>query len=356
MNSNQKYKKYLINELILFPLKAFIIYKFYDIYKNRIVNTINFQENLRNSLNNNESFIFDPLWRSKIRKPISNAIISNQNNILLIAGTGNKDLAIEISDRLNLQLSKIKIAKNEDDEIGICLDENPEGKELFIIQPISPPVNSNITELLFLISECKRAGAKKINIIIPYLGYSTVTSSLDHKMPIYSADISRMIEIAGADSVSSIELHAGQIEGFYKIPINNVSSNIILCEYLYNSNLIKNLNNLIIVSPDENGVKRAKNLADSLAKKTGIHINMAFTISHKEYERELANNYSNSNSIISNNDNKFIKVIGNVKNFDCIIIDDLIKSGNTIFDSAEELKRQGANKVIAFSTHCKKFY
>lgn len=315
-----------------------------------------------------DSYVYDPLWRSKIRKSIFQDIKEKglkKDEIMLISGTANPELVAEIADRLNIPLAKVSISKNEDQEIGISLIDNPEGKEVFIIQPISPPTNSNLMELLFLITEAKRAGATKVNAIIPFLGYSTVTSSLDHKTPIFSADIAKMLEIAGADSVSSLELHSGQIEGFYNIPFDNISSLLVITEYLYNSNLIQNFNNLMVISPDANGVRRAKDLSDLLAKKSGNHVNMAFTSSNNGINKESKNmnqdkensenhkiiNYKNYQEKVKKQNNHF--VIGNVKGYDCIIIDDLINSGETLMKSAEELKRNGAKRVIAFSTHCK---
>jgi ribose-phosphate pyrophosphokinase len=298
-----------------------------------------------------DSFIYDPLWRSKIRKPISEDISQNyphkKLDICLIAGSGNHGLAEEVADRLSLPLSKSSVTKNEDGELGIKLTINPEGKELFLIQAICPPVNDKLAELLFTIAEAKRLGATKVNVIIPYLGYSKKNTSLDHKSPIQSADISKMLEIAGADYIATVELHSSQIEGFYNIPIDNIPSSVVLSEYLYNSNLFQNFNNLLVVSPDVNGVKRAKTLADSLAKKTGIPINMAFS-SIEEPDSRL----TNKSGMDLNDCSKKNIVVGNVEGYDCLIVDDLVKSGRTIISCAEELKKKGAKKVIAFVTHC----
>lgn len=329
-------------------------YNYKSNYLGSIFN-LNGNELLAGGKNNQikDSFIYDPLWRSKIRKPISEDISQNYPNkkldICLIAGSGNHGLAEEVADRLSLPLSKANVTKNEDGELGVKLMINPEGKELFVIQAVCPPVNDKLAELLFLIAEAKRCGATKVNVIIPYLGYSKKNTSLDHKSPIQSADISKMLEIAGADYIATVELHSSQIEGFYNIPIDNIQSSVVLSEYLYNSNLFQNFNNLLVVSPDVNGVKRAKTLADSLAKKTGIPINMAFTSIEEPDSKKISSSHD------LNDCSKKNIVVGNVEGYDCLIVDDLVKSGRTIISCAEELKKKGAKKVVAFVTHCKIF-
>eukprot|EP00340_Litonotus_pictus_P001413 CAMPEP_0170527038 /NCGR_PEP_ID=MMETSP0209-20121228/12469_1 /TAXON_ID=665100 ORGANISM="Litonotus pictus, Strain P1" /NCGR_SAMPLE_ID=MMETSP0209 /ASSEMBLY_ACC=CAM_ASM_000301 /LENGTH=396 /DNA_ID=CAMNT_0010817261 /DNA_START=71 /DNA_END=1261 /DNA_ORIENTATION=- len=302
-----------------------------------------------------ENYVYDPLWRSKIRKPISQDIEEKGiiNNISIVSGSSNKELSEEVANRLNLPLSNVVITKDDEKEIGISLRDNPEGKDLFIITSLSPPVNDNLAELLFLIAEAKRAGANTVHLIVPYLGYSIVAQSLRHTNPIYSADIARMLEIAGADSISTIELHHGQIEGFYNIPIDNMSSLVIFSEYLYNSNLVKSFDQTLVVSPDANGVKRAKDFCDILAKKVGIPVNMAFTAtSFKLNEEKIMNEKKIKEHYVSQKDSKETVVVGNVEGLDCILIDDMVKSGTTLIESATALKKNGAKKVYAFVTHC----
>ena len=305
------------------------------------------------SCKSNESVIYDPLWRSKIRKPLAQDISEKniKNEIVLLKGTNNSELANEVADRLALPLSNVVITKNQDREISIKINCNLEGKQVFIIHSVAPPVNESLIELLFLIAEAKRAGASNVKVVVPYLGYSTQTQSLDHRKPIFSADIATMFKVVGADDISTIELHSGQIEGFYNIHIDNISSLSILCEYLYNSNLIHSFKDLIIVSPDANGVRRAKDLSDIIGKTTGIPINMAFAsntykkLNHKKKSLVTYDNYSNEEETQT-------VIIGNINGNDCIIIDDLMKSGKTMIETSYELKKQGAKSIIAYTPHC----
>lgn len=282
------------------------------------------------------STIYDPLWRSKIRKPIK-----NKESIFLISGTANRDLSIEVADRLNLKLEDVQINTTSDGECSVSMHNSPQGKIVFIIQPTSPSVNNNLVELLFLICEAKRGGAKQVNVILPYLGYSTFTKSLDHKIPICSADVATMLKVSGADSVITLDVHSGQIEGFYDIPFDDLSSNVVLTEYLLNSNLIPDFDKLMIIAPKADGVKRAKNHAESITKRTDIPINIAMTME----TLHLSGSHTTRASIL----------VGQVENSDCIIVDDMIKTGYRVIESAEELKRKGARKVYVYVPHCKKY-
>lgn len=293
-----------------------------------------YNKNIKCYNNKNEKYN-DPLWRSKIRKSLENS-----KDVCIISGTANKELSIEVADRLNLELEHVKIDHILTGEININFENSLLGKSVFIIQPTSPSVNSNLAELLFLILQAKREGAKEIHAIIPYLGYSTYTTSLDHKNPICSADIAKMLKTAGANTITTLDVHTGQIEGFYDIPFDDIPSDIILTEYILNSNLITNFNKFVLVSPNANRIKRCVKQAESIAKRTGVPSSIAMTISKNSFTNNMKNKNSNN-----------IYLIGDVKGKDCIIIDDIIKSGKSIFDSAKELKINGARKVYAFTSH-----
>ena len=335
-----------------------------------------FNKKVLSSQNNVSKFdnYYDSLWRSKIRKNLMDEMKKKgiQDDVVIIQGSANKNLSNEISNRLQIPIINTQVTLNKDEELLVSIKDNLEGKVVYIIQPMSPPINNNFLEVLFLVSEAKRKGAKKVCCVFPYIGYSTVTYSFKHNYPINSADIAKMLEVAGANSCVTIDLHEGQIEGFYNIPIDNIDSNIILTDYIYNSNIISDFENLIVISPDVNGVKRAKSIADLLANKMEKPINIAFLGTSFNENHEFAKLKEQKEIEIKNNNGnipmyegfiekinkgkKFDKqLIGNVEGMDCLIVDDIVKSGSTLINSAEELKKNGAKNIYVYVTHSKFF-
>lgn len=263
--------------------------------------------------------------------------ISNDHNVLIFSGNGNRDLALEVSERLGTSLSKALIKRFADGECNIQIHESIRGKDVYIIQPTCYPVNENLVELLLLISTMKRTSARKITAIIPYYGYARADRKMSSRVPISAADVAKMLETMGVDRVIAIDLHSGQIQGFFgpSVPVDNLEAQIIMVEYLLNSKIIEDYSNLVIVSPDAGGVYRAKSFADILISKTNANIGLTMIVKQRVKANEVAK----------------MELVGNVKDCECIIIDDMIDTAGTLCLAAEELKKHGAKKVYAFATH-----
>jgi ribose-phosphate pyrophosphokinase len=237
-----------------------------------------------------------------------------------------------------MNLSKIEITSLSDGEINIDILDVIDGKDIFLVQPTSFPVNENLMELLLLISALKKASAASVTVIIPYYSYARSVMKNANRVPIAAGDVAKMLEIAGVDRVVTVELHAMQIEGFFKVPVDSLESNIIMVDYLLNSNLIFDYDKLVIVSPDANGVNRAKRFLETVVNATGANIGLSMLVEEKNIQGE-----------------KELKFVGDVKGCECIIYDDLIDSGETVITAADELIKNGATKVYAFVTHGRKF-
>lgn len=308
-------------------LSFFILYN--KIKKSQIKSTLH-------SSKPDNQLTFDPLWRSKIRQSLS-----NQSNVLFISGSCNEELSEEIADRLGVNLIKPEI-RVINGEVYMNNIKDVDAKEIYIIQPTSPPVNDNLLSLLFLVNQLKRNGAKRVTIICPFIGYSSRIISINHQNPIYPSDIASMIEAAGADCIFTLDIHSPQIEGFYNIPIDDIPTDIVLTEYLLNSNLVSNFNKLQFISPKPNRVKKSKEQAESIGYRTGIGVNIAMTV-----QVNVSKGLDSDDETV----NEKVNLIGDVKGNDCIIIDDMIITGETIIKSAKKLKENGANKVYAYITH-----
>ena len=257
--------------------------------------------------------------------------------MLIFGGNGNQDLAIEVSERLGTSLAKSQIKRFADGECSIQIYESIRGKDIYIIQPTCYPVNENLVELLLLISTMKRTSARKITAVIPYYGYARADRKMSSRVPISAADVAKMLETMGVDRVMAIDLHSGQIQGFFgpSVPVDNLEAQILMVEYILNSKLVEDYNNLVIVSPDAGGVYRAKSFADILVSKTNANIGLTMIVKQRVKANEIAK----------------MELVGNVKDCECIIIDDMIDTAGTLCLAAEELKKNGAKKVYAFATH-----
>lgn len=279
-----------------------------------------------------EKDLKDPLYRSKNKMPLG-----DDENVLIFGGSSNKLLAEEVAERLGHKLGKANISRFADGECNIQIFESIRGKDIYIIQPTCPPVNENLVELLLMISTFKRTSAKKITAIIPYYGYGRADRKMNSRVPISAADTAKMLETMGVDRVMAIDLHAGQIQGFFgpSIPVDNLESQIVMVESLLNSDMVKDFNNLVIVSPDAGGVYRAKSFAEILSSKTGANVGLTMIVKQRVKANEISK----------------MELVGNVKNQECIIIDDIIDTAGTLCAAAGVLKENGATNVMAFATH-----
>jgi len=245
--------------------------------------------------------------------------------ISLFTGTANPELAHEIAAYLNLPMGDATVGRFRDGEINLQVRETVRGSECFVIQPTCPPVDSNLMELLVMIDALKRASAKSVAAVIPYYGYARQDRKNKPRDPICAKLVANLLVAAGADRVLTMDLHAGQIQGFFDIPVDNLKAMPILADYLKK----KNLGDIVVVSPDVGGVARAREFSERL------HAPLA--IMDKRRPRP--------------NQAEIMHVIGDVAGRVAILIDDIIDTGGTIIKAAEALLAEGAREVYAAATH-----
>ena len=244
----------------------------------------------------------------------------------ILSGTSNPRLSKEISKRLKLKLINRNIKKFADGEIYIEINENIRGNSVFVIQSTSAPVNDNIMELLLCIDALRRSSAKNITAVIPYFGYARQDRKVAPRTSISAKVVSNLITNAGANRIVTVDLHAGQIQGFFDIPVDNLFTTPMFAKYIKKKFKTKNL---ICVSPDVGGVQRTRGLA------TKLKIDLAI-IDKRRPEAGKS---------------EVMNIIGDVKGKNCIIVDDIIDSGGTIVNAVEALKKAGATDVYVFVTH-----
>ena len=244
----------------------------------------------------------------------------------LLTGNSNKILSKKISKYLKSKLINSSIRKFADGEIYIEINENIRGNSIFIIQSISSPANDNLMELLLCIDALKRSSAKNITTVIPYFGYARQDRKVVPRTSISAKLVSNLITKAGADRVVTVDLHAGQIQGFFDIPVDNL-----FCTPIFARHIKKNIKSksIICVAPDVGGTERARALGKSL------DVGLAIVDKRRSGPGK----------------SQVMNVIGNVKDKTCIIVDDIIDSGGTIINSAKALKDRGAKEVYAYITH-----
>ena len=243
----------------------------------------------------------------------------------VFTGTANPEFSKKVAKYLSLPLSEATIKRFSDGEISVQITESVRGKDVFIIQPTCAPANVNLMELLILTDALRRSSASSITAIVPYFGYARQDRKAAPRVPITAKLVANMMETAGIDRVVTIDLHAGQIQGFFDIPVDNLYGSIVFLDYIRN----KGLKNPIIASPDIGGVARAR----SFAKKLGVDIVIV------DKRREKAN--------VS----EVMNIIGDVDGKDVILVDDMIDTAGTIVKAAKVLKAKGATSVMACCTH-----
>jgi ribose-phosphate pyrophosphokinase len=246
--------------------------------------------------------------------------------IKLVAGNSNRPLADAISNHLKVPLTKGQVKRFADMEIFVEIQENVRGQDVFVLQSTSFPANDNLMELLILIDALKRASAARITAVVPYYGYARQDRKPGPRTPITAKLVANLIERAGADRVMTLDLHAGQIQGFFDIPTDNLFAAPVMVRDIQERH---KGNNLMVVSPDVGGVVRAR----ALAKR----IEAPIAICDKRRERP--------------GESEVMHVIGEVDGKRCILIDDIVDSGGTLVNAAEALLKHGAVEVMAYITH-----
>ena len=252
-------------------------------------------------------------------------MITHGNTIEVLAGNSNKPLAEAIAKELNLSLSNAEVGKFSDGEISITLPRTVRGKDVFIIQSTSSPVNDNLMELLIMIDACRRASAGRITAVMPYFGYARQDRKARPRDPITAKLVADILTSAGADRVLTMDLHAAQIQGFFEIPVDHLYGAPILAKYYKN----KMNENWVVVSPDVGSVGRARNFAS--------RVNASLAIVDKRRPK--------ANAI------EVMNVIGDVAGKTCLMVDDMIDTAGTIVQGAEALVKSGAKEVFACCTH-----
>ncbi|ANB58644.1 ribose-phosphate pyrophosphokinase [Anoxybacillus sp. B7M1] len=247
------------------------------------------------------------------------------SSLKLFSLNSNMKLAEEIAQVIGVQLGKCSVSRFSDGEIQINIEESIRGGDVFVIQSTSAPVNEHLMELLIMIDALKRASAKTINIVMPYYGYARQDRKARSREPITAKLVANLLETAGASRVITLDLHAPQIQGFFDVPIDHLMGVPILADYFKN----KNLQDIVIVSPDHGGVTRARRLADRLKAPIAI-------IDKRRPKPNVA---------------EVMNIVGQVEGKTAILIDDIIDTAGTITLAANALVENGASEVYACCTH-----
>jgi ribose-phosphate pyrophosphokinase len=245
----------------------------------------------------------------------------------LIAGNSNVPLAEAMSDYLNVKLTAATIRRFSDQEIFVEVQENVRGEDVFLIQSTSAPANDHIMELLITLDALKRASARRVTAVIPYFGYARQDRKPGPRTPITAKLVANLITSAGADRVLTVDLHAGQIQGFFDIPLDHLYARPVIVSDIKQQ--FSDAENIVVVSPDVGGVVRAR----SLAGKIGADL----AIVDKRRERANASEVMN--------------IIGEVAGRDCILFDDIVDTAGTLCNAADALLEKGAKSVSAYVTH-----
>ncbi len=246
----------------------------------------------------------------------------------LIAGNSNAPLAQSMADYLNVKLTEATIRRFSDQEIFVEVQENVRGEDVFLIQSTSAPANDHIMELLITLDALKRASARRVTVVIPYFGYARQDRKPGPRTPITAKLVANLITSAGADRVLTVDLHAGQIQGFFDIPLDHLYARPVIVSDI-KKQFAKDLPNVMVVSPDVGGVVRAR----SLAGKIGADL----AIVDKRRERANASEVMN--------------IIGDVTGRDCVLFDDIVDTAGTLCNAATALLEKGAKSVSAYVTH-----
>ena len=244
----------------------------------------------------------------------------------LFSGNANRPLAEEIAQHLHMRLGDADVSRFSDGEVYVQINENVRGQDVFVIQPTCPPVNDHLMELLVMMDAFKRASARRITAVLPYYGYGRQDRKVMPRVPITAKLVADLITTAGCQRVLAVDLHAGQIQGFFNIPVDHLfAAPPVIVDYLTK----KDLKDPVLVSPDAGGVERARAIAKRL--------NAGLAIIDKRRDGP--------------NVAVFMYLIGDVKDKDVVVIDDMIDTAGTLIQAVDAVKREGARRVLACAVH-----
>jgi ribose-phosphate pyrophosphokinase len=244
----------------------------------------------------------------------------------LFSGNANRALAEEIAQYLHVPLADVEVSRFSDGEVFVQVNENVRGADVFVVQPTCPPVNDNLMELLIMIDAFKRASAHRITAVLPYYGYARQDRKVQGRMPISAKLVADLLEAAGVDRVLALDLHAGQIQGFFNIPVDHLFAGpVVMIDYLRK----KDLKDAVIVAPDAGGVERARAIAKRLS--AGLAI--------------IDKRREGPNSAVA------MHLIGDVEGRDAVVIDDMIDTAGTLAQAVGAVQREGARRILACGVH-----
>jgi ribose-phosphate pyrophosphokinase len=247
------------------------------------------------------------------------------DKLSVVTGNAHLGLANDICKYLKIRPTRCLVGRFSEGEIRVKIEENIRGKDCFVIQPTCPPVNDNLMELLILIDALKRASAKRITAVMPYFGYARQDRKDQPRVPITAKLVANLITIAGADRVLTMDLHAGQIQGFFDIPLDHLFAVGVFVEYFKKLRL----KDLVIVSPDVGGIKMARAYAKRL------HAGLAIVDKRR----------------VSPEATEAVHILGDIENKNIVITDDLVSTGSSLVEAAEALNAQGAKQIRAAVSH-----
>jgi ribose-phosphate pyrophosphokinase len=248
-----------------------------------------------------------------------------QNSICVLAGNSNRTLVESICAILGIAVGHGEVKRFSDGETSVDIHESIRGRDIFIVQSTCSPVNEHLMELLVMVDATRRASAKRITAVIPYFGYARQDRKASPRTPITAKLIANLLTVAGADRVLTMDLHAGQIQGFFDIPVDNLYAKPVMLHYIRE----KFINHLCFVSPDAGGVERARAYAKPLKADLAII----------DKKRERAN------------ESNVMHIIGDVKGKVCVIVDDIVDTAGTLANGALALVEAGAKKIVACCSH-----
>ncbi|EQA43971.1 ribose-phosphate diphosphokinase [Leptospira broomii serovar Hurstbridge str. 5399] len=247
------------------------------------------------------------------------------SQLAVFSGSSNRTITEEICKELQIAPGKINLRKFSDGEIAVKIDENVRGRDIFLIQSTSAPANDHLMELLLIMDALRRASANSISVVMPYYGYGRQDRKVEPRVPISARVVADLIEVQGPTRMITMDLHADQIQGFFKVPVDNLHFNPVLVEYFRN----KKIDDLVIVSPDSGGAERARSF--------GKKVNATLAIIDKRRPKA--------------NVSEVMHVIGEIEGKNCILLDDMIDTAGTICKAADALLKNGAKSVYCAASH-----